>query len=168
MPADGSRSETDTDTDDPWYIEHSERPKGGYGARPFLPTAEDRPENRRGVLLYNHHDYADTTLQRRIASGLAILRDYPERVVLVGGYIERGGNCAYRHIRWKPDDQVYEMTPEDTGWTNNRETYPLLSDVLNALDEAFNDDSFIFARLIWQKNSPFNIPANTRRVSFRA
>lgn len=145
----------------PWYVEHSKKPKGGYGARPFRPTAEDDPENRRGVALHHHTDYGSTSLQRRLSTGLAILREAPERVVLVGGDPERGcskHNRVYRHIRWNPDENVYEMVQENDGWDRTRHQYTELADVLNALDDVFNDDSFVFAHLIWQKNSPFNLP----------
>jgi len=152
----------------PWYVEHSKRPKGGYGARPFLPTATDDPENRRGVDLHHHTDYASTSLQRRLSTGLAILREAPERVVLVGGDLERGGRRVYRHIRWNPEKHAYEMVQENDGWDRTRYEYTELDSVLNALDEVFNDDSFVFAHLIWQKNSPFNLPKERRTVAISA
>ena len=154
-------------SDEPWYVEHSKKPKGPYGARPFLQAAESNPENRRGVSLHHHTNYTSTSLQRRLATGLAILREAPERVVLFGGDLERGmQQRSYRHIRWKPDENTYEMVVENDGVGYNRHTYTELADVLNALDDVFNEDSFVFAHLIWQKNSPFNLPENPKQRGY--
>lgn len=155
--------------DEPWYEEHATKPKGCYGARPFRPTATDDPENRHGVALHHHTDYGSTDFQRRLATGLAILREAPERVVIVGGDLERGGrNRVYRHIRWNPDENTYEMMQENDGWDRTRHKHQELADVLNALDDVFNDDSFVFAHLIYVKNSPFNLPEERRTVTLAA
>jgi hypothetical protein len=158
--------------EEPWYVESSQAPRGEYGAIPFRTTAAGDPENRRGVALHRHTNYGDTGLQRRLATGFAILREAPHRVVLVGGDPERGcpkHERVYRHIRWNTEEQTYEMVDETDGWSRPRHEYEELDSVLSALDEVFDDEaSFVFAHLIYTVNSPFNVPENPRPVSFGA
>lgn len=139
--------------DEPWYVEYSTEPEGEYGAIPFRPHAESNPENRAGVSLYHHTDYGSEDLQRRIMTGLAILRESPNRVVMVGGDLP-GGRQSYYHIAWDEDERVYKMVRE--GRTERKECGEANS-VMNALDEKFPEESFVCALLIYRVNSPFNV-----------
>jgi hypothetical protein len=148
----------------PWYVEHSKQPVGNYGAAPFQPQAEPDPENRKGTALSHHTEYESTSLQRQISDGLAILRDAPHRVVIVGGdWVPNEDVRVYLHIAWNTDTHEYELISEQP------DSEPVMlkaatgiSGVFERLDTLFNPDSFVFAHLIYRTNSPFNLTDQSR------
>ena len=142
--------------DSPWYVEHSKRPEGPYAPIPFRKGVRSDPADRRGTVL-DYGPYTDTSTQRIIANGLAILHDEPDRVLLIGGDQYEGfRQKEYYYIRWGAEQYQYELLKEGETREDQLQNFTGVTGLFRLLDDEFPNDVSVFVHLIWTLNSPFH------------